>query len=285
MAATDCCTKHFLCPHLKALSPLLLYELLSITYPFIIPKAVYLIVRKAKIGSQEFAVGNFCGSDAYPTTSIMSTKKRRSSSNEAAKSNTKAHSASPRKKLRFSPTIEVAGKIMSVEAAPRRDRTYKPTSAPLQPIEPHSQQIFFSEGPRLKDHDQGVTSRDHSPNSLPYSLPPHWFDSEPELPHAFPLADGELNFWKTEHAAFIKSAAGLGNAKWIGVRPLGSGGFGTAGLWELRDEDNAVTKVMPTQSPSFSHMAKRDRSKWSSKRVMRSTLKNGQGKGCPRRSK
>ena len=188
----------------------------------------------------------------------MSTQKRRNSSDEAAKSDSKAQSASPPKKLRLSPTIKVAGKIRSVEAVPRRDGTYKPASAPLQPIEPLSQQIFFSDGPRPKDHDKRVTSRDHSPNSLPYSLPTHWFDSEPELPHAVPLADGESTFWRTEHAAFIKSAAGLGNAKWIGVRPLGSGGFGTAGLWELRDEDNAVTKVMPTQSPSFSQMAERD---------------------------
>ncbi|KAM0798993.1 kinase-like domain-containing protein [Usnea florida] len=183
----------------------------------------------------------------------MSTKKRRNSSDEAAKSDSKAQSALPPKKLRLSPTIEVAGKIRSAEAVPRRDGTYKPTSAPLQPIEPHSQQNFFSEGSRPKEHNKRVTSRDQSPNSLPYSLPPHWFDSEPELPHAVPLADGELSFWKTEHAAFIRSAAGLGNAKWIGVRPLGSGGFGTAGLWELRDEDNAVTKQMVIKESNAFH--------------------------------
>ena len=181
--------------------------------------------------------------------SKMSTKKRRNNSNEAATKVARAHSASPPKKSRLS-TVEVAGNKRGVEAAPTRDRTHKPTSAPLQQFEPHGQQLFFSEGSRPKNQNERVTSRDHSPNSFPYSLPPHWFDSEPELPHAVPLADGESTFWKTEHAAFIRSAAGLGNAKWIGVRPLGSGGFGTAGLWELRDEDNAVTEVMLTQSPS-----------------------------------
>ena len=66
----------------------------------------------------------------------------------------------------------------------------------------------------------------------------------PDLLDAIPLADGETSYWKAEHAAFIKSAAGLDNANWIGKRPLGSGAFGTAGLWELRDENNLVTKVL-----------------------------------------
>lgn len=179
-------------------------------------------------------------------TSRMSTKKRRNSSNEAPTSTTKAHSASPSKKSRLPSNIEKAGNERSVEAAPTRDRTYKPASAHLQPFEPHGQQKFFSEGSRPKNRNKRVTSRSPSPNSLPYSLPPHWFDSRPELSHTIPLADGESSCWNTEHAAFIKSAAGLDNANWIGVRPLGSGAFGTAGLWELRDEDNAVTKVMPT---------------------------------------
>ena len=181
----------------------------------------------------------------------MSTRKRRNSSNEAAESNAKAHSASPPKKSRLS-TIEVAGNIRSVEAAPSRVRNHRRTSAPLQPYEPHRRKKFFSEGSRPKNRNKRVTPRKSSPNSRPYSLPPHWFDSEPELPHAVTLADGETTFWNAEHATFIKSAAGLANAKWIGVRPLGQGGFGTAGLWELRDENNAVTEVMPTQSPSFS---------------------------------
>ena len=207
-------------------------------------------------------IRNLRGSDADSTfqvvlvfsghTSKMSTKKRRNSSDEAAKSNAKAHSASPPKKSRSSSAIEIAGNIRSVEAAPSRARSYGPTSAPLQSFEPQGQQKFFSEGSRPNNGNESVTSRDQSPNSFPYSLPPYWFDSDPEVPHAVSLADCETTFWNTEHAAFIKSAAGLGNAKWIGVRPLGQGGFGTAGLWELRDEDNAVTEVMPTQSPSFS---------------------------------
>ena len=181
----------------------------------------------------------------------MSTRKRRNSSTETATKTARAHSFPPRKKSRLPPAIEIAGNIRSVEAAPSRDRTYRSTYAPLQPFEPHSQRKFFSEASRPNNRNKRVTSRDPSPNSFPYSLPPYWFDSEPQLPHAVPLADGETTFWNAEHATFINSAAGLGNAKWIGVRPLGQGGFGTAGLWELRDEDNAMIEVMPTQPPPF----------------------------------
>lgn len=83
-----------------------------------------------------------------------------------------------------------------------------------------------------------------SPNSSPYSGPPDQFDVSPQLLDAVTLGDGDKSYWKTEHAAFIKSAAGLDNANWIGKRPLGSGGFGTAGLWELRDDNNVVTEAL-----------------------------------------
>ena len=83
-----------------------------------------------------------------------------------------------------------------------------------------------------------------SPNSLPYSGPAAQFDVAPGLQDAIPLADGESSFWVAEHAAFIKSPAGMDNRNWIGTRPLGSGSFGTAGLWELRDENNVMTEVL-----------------------------------------
>ena len=83
-----------------------------------------------------------------------------------------------------------------------------------------------------------------SPNSFPYSGPPEQFDVTTGLRDAIPLADGETSLWAADHAAFIKSAAGLDKANWIGVRPLGSGTFGIAGLWELRDENNVVIEVL-----------------------------------------
>lgn len=83
-----------------------------------------------------------------------------------------------------------------------------------------------------------------SPNSFPYSGPPELFDVTPGLLDAMFLADDESPFWDTDHAAFIKSAAGLENENWLGKRPLGSGSFGTAGLWELRDDNNVVIEVL-----------------------------------------
>ena len=51
-------------------------------------------------------------------------------------------------------------------------------------------------------------------------------------------------FWgQTEGAAeFIRSRSGL-EENWVGVRPLGKGGYGIAGLWELRGDNGDVIKV------------------------------------------
>lgn len=83
-----------------------------------------------------------------------------------------------------------------------------------------------------------------SPHSYPYSGTPEQFDVSSELLDAIAPADGEMSVWKTEHAAFIKSAAGLEDTTWIGKRPLGSGTFGTAGLWERRDANNVLIEVL-----------------------------------------
>lgn len=43
-------------------------------------------------------------------------------------------------------------------------------------------------------------------------------------------------------AEFIRSTSGL-EGNWVGIRPLGKGGNGIAGLWEFRDENGQPTKV------------------------------------------
>lgn len=63
----------------------------------------------------------------------MSTNKRQSISDEAAKSNGEPHSASPRKKLRLSSFIEVDRDRRHVKADAIQDGNYKPPSAPIQP--------------------------------------------------------------------------------------------------------------------------------------------------------
>ena len=53
-------------------------------------------------------------------------------------------------------------------------------------------------------------------------------------------------------AEFITSHSGL-EGDWVGVRPLGKGGYGIAGLWELRGEDGQVVKVRISLSSRSPH--------------------------------
>ena len=61
----------------------------------------------------------------------------------------------------------------------------------------------------------------------------------------------DYEYWgQTEGAAeFIRSRSGL-EENWVGVRPLGKGSYGVAGLWELRGDDGDVVKVsIQTRQP------------------------------------
>ena len=50
-------------------------------------------------------------------------------------------------------------------------------------------------------------------------------------------------YWGPEEAVkFIRTRSGL-DGNWVGVRPLGEGGNGIAGLWELRDDEGHTVKV------------------------------------------
>ncbi len=137
--------------------------------------------------------------------------------------------------------------------------TYKPISADLQPFRQHHHVRFVSEGARPANRNKRAapehppehrpsirTSQPFSPNSDPYSRLPDSFDVSPGLRDAEPLSPGRAarSRWEPEHAAFINSKAGFRNEKWVGKRPLGFGGFGTAGLWELRDNNDNLLKVL-----------------------------------------
>lgn len=54
----------------------------------------------------------------------------------------------------------------------------------------------------------------------------------------------DIEYWGSVKGAaeFIRSRSGL-KGNWVGVRPLGKGGNGIAGLWELRGTDGQVIKV------------------------------------------
>ena len=179
----------------------------------------------------------------------MSTNKRHNNTVEAAKANGDPRSSSSRKKPRLSSVKAPDREEEQIEPVVVRDDRYRSPSGPIQPFRRHNQPIFISEEVRsssrkkapLSEHVQ--TFMPFSPNSYPYSGPARWFDVSPELHDAIPPTDDEMSFWKAEHIAFINSAAGLDGAHWIGKRPLGSGAFGTAGLWERRDENNVVIEV------------------------------------------
>lgn len=179
----------------------------------------------------------------------MSTAKRKVNVDEAPEADHEQRSASPRKRSRLSSFKNVDGdrKRIKLGATPVND--HKAKSAPVPLLWRQDQPIFVAEGarrnkstffgdPRLRE-----ASIPHSPISFPYDGSPKLFDVSPDLLDAIAPADGEMPFWNAEHAAFIKSAAGLKDANWVGKRPLGFGTFGTAGLWERLNEDNDLIEV------------------------------------------
>ena len=171
----------------------------------------------------------------------MSSNKRRHSLDKATKGDGEPRLDFLRKKPRLSRAGTFTRPIVI------EDDDCKQPSATINSFRPHRQLISVSAQPKASN---GIKQRPEesptlfSPNSFPYSGPPELFDVSPSLSDAIHPADGEMSLWKAGHAAFIKSAAGHSDSHWIGVRPLGSGGFGTAGLWERRDENNVVIEVL-----------------------------------------
>ena len=70
------------------------------------------------------------------------------------------------------------------------------------------------------------------------------YDVEESVEPIGRVEEGDLRLWgkKDGVADFIRSTSGL-EGNWIGVRPLGKGGNGIAGLWEWRDDNGQTTKV------------------------------------------
>lgn len=70
------------------------------------------------------------------------------------------------------------------------------------------------------------------------------YDVEPSVEPIGRVEEEDLQKWgKVDGAAeFIRSTSGL-EGNWVGIRPLGKGGNGIAGLWEFLDENGQLTKV------------------------------------------
>lgn len=83
----------------------------------------------------------------------------------------------------------------------------------------------------------------HSETSTCYSQDVSNYDVEPSVNPIALVGDEDLAKWGSVPAVeFIRSTSGL-EGNWIGIRPLGKGGNGIAGLWELRDDNGQTTKV------------------------------------------
>ena len=88
-----------------------------------------------------------------------------------------------------------------------------------------------------------------SETSTCYSQDVANYDVEPGVDPIGRIQDKDLKNWGSVDgaAAFIRSSSGL-EGNWVGIRPLGKGGNGLAGLWEWRDENGQPTKVrIPTR--------------------------------------
>ena len=111
--------------------------------------------------------------------------------------------------------------------------------AASQPQLPQPPPIHLSSQQPQLDHDEWSDSE----TSTCYSQDAAAYDVRRNAEtNVIPPAK-EIEYWESERAAkFIRSRSGL-DGNWVGVRPLGQGGNGIAGLWELRDDDGHTVKV------------------------------------------
>ena len=94
---------------------------------------------------------------------------------------------------------------------------------------------------QVEPNDLGLSDSDAS---TCYSQDPAAYDVGRDVEAVeIPQAE-DIEYWGSVKGAaeFIRSRSGL-KGDWIGVRPLGKGGNGIAGLWELRGDDGQVIKV------------------------------------------
>ena len=151
--------------------------------------------------------------------------------------------------------------LQQTEKHPRlQERENKSNSEP-----PQNRRKGHEEKPGRPVPSSHAASQAQLPQPPPIQLPsqrpqldPEWSDSETstcyskdataydvrrdEEPDVDPPAE-DIEYWRSEKAAkFIGSRSGL-DGNWVGVRPLGEGGNGIAGLWELRDHDGQTVKV------------------------------------------
>ena len=115
-----------------------------------------------------------------------------------------------------------------------------PVRRPLP--QPNSQRPEKQPGPSHAVYPDPGSS--HSETSTCYAQKVTKYDVEPGVQAIGSPDTKELDRCEkvTGAAEFMSSKSGL-KGDWVGVWPLGKGGNGIAGLWELRDHDGRSTKV------------------------------------------
>ncbi|CAF9917143.1 MAG: hypothetical protein ALECFALPRED_011059 [Alectoria fallacina] len=119
------------------------------------------------------------------------------------------------------------------------------TSQRVQPLQ--RLKIIPPRPPNQSDPNQAGSTdpgSSHSDTSTCYSQYVANYDVEPGVEATGTPEAKDIEYWGSDKRAaeFIRSQSGL-EANWVGIRPLGKGGCGMAGLWEMRDDEGQLIKV------------------------------------------
>ena len=142
---------------------------------------------------------------------------------------------------------------------PKSHRVAQAGSHPSPPFQPPPEQQDKGAGPRIRlklnppkpriqlDPSEGDPSdpgSSHTEASTCYNQSVANYDVEPGVQAVGTPTAEDFDRWGSEKEAaeFIRSKSGL-ETNWVGIRPLGRGGRGIAGLWEMRDDDGQLIKV------------------------------------------
>ena len=96
--------------------------------------------------------------------------------------------------------------------------------------------------PGPSQSEPAVPESSHSETSTCFSRSVENYDIEPGVEAFGSPEKTDTQIWSRQEAQFIRSKSGL-EENWIGIRPLGKGGYGVAGLWEMRGNDGELVKV------------------------------------------
>ena len=132
------------------------------------------------------------------------------------------------------------------QSRPSPPNVQLPSEQPREGGEGHEN--LTSNPPRLQDVPVPSQARpfdlesSDSETSTRYSQESGTYDVGQDIRAVGTPQTGEIENWGQPQTLFIRSSSGL-EENWVGVRPLGEGGNGMAGLWELRGQDGQVIKV------------------------------------------